>query len=42
VARNKVYLEFDFVSHLDKHEDGGFQTYVPRAVFGLARNVEVG
>jgi hypothetical protein len=42
VTKKKVYLEFDFVSHLDSHENGGFQTYVPRAVLGVGKNVEVG
>jgi hypothetical protein len=42
VARGKVYLEFDFYSHLRSHANGGFQIYAPRAVFGVAKNVEVG
>ena len=42
VSEKKVYLEMDFVSHLESHADGGFQTYVPRAVIGVAKGVEVG
>jgi hypothetical protein len=42
VAKKKVYLEFDFVSHLESHEDGGFQGYVPRVVVGVGHNVEIG
>ena len=42
VAKKKVYLEFDFYSHLRSHANGGFQIYAPRAVFGVAKNVEVG
>jgi hypothetical protein len=42
VAKKKTYLEFDFISHLKSHEDGGFQAYVPRVVFGAGRGVEVG
>jgi hypothetical protein len=42
VAKKKVYLEFDFISHLEDHKDGGFQSYVPRAVFGLGKRTEVG
>ena len=42
VPKKKVYLEFDFLSHLESHEDGGFQVYVPRAVFGVGKRVEVG
>lgn len=42
VAKKKTYLEFDFISHLESHEDGGFQAYIPRAVFGLGKGVEIG
>lgn len=42
VAKQKTYVEFDFVSHLESHDDGGFQTYVPRVVYGLGKGVEVG
>ncbi|HWW77111.1 MAG TPA: hypothetical protein VNZ44_17040 [Pyrinomonadaceae bacterium] len=42
VAEKHVYLEFDFVSHLEAHGDGGFQGYVPRAVYGVGGHLEVG
>lgn len=42
VAKKKVYLEFDFISHLESHNDGGFQAYVPRAVVGVGKRTEVG
>ncbi|MBA3712710.1 MAG: hypothetical protein H0W76_09710 [Pyrinomonadaceae bacterium] len=42
VGKKQTYLEFDFISHLESHRDGGFQTYVPRAVFGIGKRVEVG
>jgi hypothetical protein len=42
VAPKKVYFEFDFLAHLAKHENGGFQTYDPRLVFGVAKGLEVG
>ena len=42
VAKKKTYLEFDFVSHLESHQNGGFQAYVPRAVFGLGHRLEAG
>jgi hypothetical protein len=42
VAKKKVYLEFDFISHLTSHSNGGFQIYAPRAVFGVAKGVEAG
>ena len=42
VAEKKLYLEFDYIGHLEEFEDGGFHAYVPRAVVGLGKNVEVG
>ena len=42
VAKKKVYFEFDFISHLESQDNGGFQTYVPRVVVGLGKGVEVG
>jgi hypothetical protein len=42
VAKNKTYVEFDFISHLESHKNGGFQGYVPRVVYGLAKNLEIG
>lgn len=42
VGTKKTYLEFDFITHLESHEDGGFQAYVPRAVFGAGKGVELG
>src|SRR5262249_10824071 len=42
VAEKKVYVEFDFISNYAHHYDGGFQSYVPRAVVGLGHNVEAG
>jgi len=42
VSKKKVYLEFDFLSHFESHDEGGFQIYAPRAVFGVAKGIEVG
>lgn len=42
VSKKKTYLEFDFISHLESHEDGGFQAYIPRAVFGVGKGLEIG
>ena len=42
VAPKHVYLEFDFISHLEPHDEGGFQAYVPRAVFGAGKKWEAG
>lgn len=42
VPKWKTYFEFDFISHLESHKNGGFQSYVPRGVFGLGKGFEVG
>lgn len=42
VPAKKVYVEFDFLAHLEDYDNGGFQAYVPRAVVGLGKKVEVG
>src|SRR6266850_1936148 len=42
VAAKKVYLEFDFITNYASQRENSFQSYVPRAVVGVARNVEVG
>ena len=42
VAKKKVYFEFDLITHLESHDNGGFQTYIPRVVVGLGKGVEVG
>jgi hypothetical protein len=42
VAPKQTYVEFDFISHLEPHGEGGFRAYAPRAVFGAGRRVEVG
>jgi hypothetical protein len=41
-ARGKVYVEFDYLSHLADHTNGGFTTLAGRTVIGVGRNVEVG
>jgi hypothetical protein len=42
IAAKKVYFEFDLVSHLESHDKGGFQTYIPRVIVGLGKGAEVG
>ena len=42
VAKKRVYLEFDFISHFESHSDGGFQGYIPRTVVGVGKRTEVG
>jgi hypothetical protein len=42
VPQKKVYLEFDFLAHLESYRKGGFQAYIPRAVVGLGRKTEIG
>jgi hypothetical protein len=42
VNEKDVYLEFDFISNYSHHYNGGFQTYLPRAVVGVRKKVEAG
>ena len=36
------YIEADFAAHFDKYENGGFQTYGSRMVYGVKKKLEVG
>lgn len=42
LPEKKFYLELDFISHFDKYENGGFQSYGHRVVYGVKRRFEVG
>lgn len=42
VSQKKVYVEFDFVTNYAWERHGSFQSYVPRAVVGVGRDVEAG
>jgi hypothetical protein len=42
VAPKKVYFEFDYIGHLEHLDKGGFHSFVPRVVVGVAKGVEVG
>src|SRR5256714_13141619 len=42
VAAKKVYVEMDFLTNYAWQRQGSFQNYIPRAVVGVVRNVEVG
>lgn len=42
VQDGRFYVEADFISHLDRYRNGGYQTYAYRTVYGLKRKVEVG
>src|SRR5205814_8561309 len=42
VAANKVYVEMAFLADYAWQRKDSFQNYIPRAVVGLARNIEVG
>jgi hypothetical protein len=42
VADKKVYVEMDFLANYGWQRQGSFQNYVPRAVVGVAKNVEAG
>lgn len=41
-SKGKLYTEFDFISHLEPHDAGGFQQYVGRVVYGAGSNFEFG
>jgi hypothetical protein len=42
VAKKKAYFEFDFIGHLEHFDKGGFHSFIPRVVYGVSGNVEVG
>jgi len=42
VASKKVYVEMDFLTNYAWKREGSFQNYIPRAVVGVAGNIEVG
>lgn len=42
MAEKKLYVEADFIAHFDKYENGGFQTYGYRMVYGFSRKFEAG
>lgn len=42
VPEKKVYVEFDFLGHLASYQNGGYQSYIPRVVYGMGKGVEVG
>jgi len=42
VASKKVYLEMDFLTNYAWKREGSFTNYIPRAVVGVAGNVEAG
>ncbi len=42
VAARRVYVEMDFLTNYAWQRQGSFQNYIPRAVIGVGRKVEVG
>jgi hypothetical protein len=42
VPAKRVYIEADFIGHLDSYGKGGFQTYGSRLVYGVTSRLEVG
>jgi len=42
VAAQRTYVEADFLTHLSSYEDGGYQLYGGRIVYGLRRKTEAG
>jgi hypothetical protein len=41
-ARHKLYVEADFLAHLTSYENGGYQIFGARLVYGLSKRAEVG
>ncbi len=37
-----IYVEGDFISHLASYQDGGYQSYGARVIYGARRRMEVG
>lgn len=42
LQKKSFYIEGDFISHLDSYQNGGFQTYGYRTVYGVNKRFEVG
>ena len=42
VSKKSFYVEGDFISHFDSYNNGGFQTYGYRTVYGVTQKFEVG
>jgi len=42
VAPKKIYVEMDFLTNYAWQRQGSFQNYIPRAVIGVGRHVEIG
>jgi hypothetical protein len=42
VPKGRALLEFDFISHFDRYERGGFQSYGYRMSYGFKKKVEIG
>jgi hypothetical protein len=42
VPARKLYVEFDFITNYAWERDDPYENYLPRAVVGLGKNVEVG
>lgn len=42
VAKDSCYFEFDYYTHLESLENGGYHGYSPRVVVGLGKGLEAG
>jgi hypothetical protein len=42
LPQHRLYVEADFLAHLSSYQNGGFQTYGPRLVYGLSKRTEIG
>lgn len=42
VPAERIYVEADFITHLASYEQGGYQLYGGRVVYGLRQHTEIG
>jgi hypothetical protein len=42
VSEGQIYLEADFITHLSSYDQGGYQLYGARAVYGVHKRMEFG
>lgn len=42
IPAQRVYIEADFITHLSSYEQGGYQLYGSRLVYGLRKQTEIG
>jgi hypothetical protein len=42
ISEGRFLIEADFIAHFDRYDNGGFQSYGYRTVYGFKRKIEVG